>query len=114
MMRCSLKVPTGELATREDGRSLLLEVRRIRYIEAAGNYACVHVDERTHVIRETLAHLEALLQPFRFLRIHRSTLVNQEWISELSVDEKDAAVQLNDGHRLTVSRRSRHRLDLGA
>jgi two-component system LytT family response regulator len=109
----SPEVPGAEqLSTREDGQVVLLDVPAIDYIEAAGNYACVHVAERTHVLRETMQHLSDRLGQGRFLRIHRSTLVNASKIQSLEVAPGGpCAVRLRDGQRLEMSRRFRSKLD---
>jgi two-component system LytT family response regulator len=101
-----------QLSTREDGQVVLLDVPAIDYIEAAGNYACVHVAERTHVLRETMQHLADRLGQGRFLRIHRSTLVNAARIQSLEVAPGGPCmVRLRDGQRLEMSRRFRSKLD---
>jgi len=64
-------------------RVFFLRVDEIDWVEAAGNYLKLHAGGEEHLLRETMGNLEARLDPTRFLRIHRSTIVNIERIREL-------------------------------
>src|SRR5437764_7511855 len=55
----------------------------VLWIEAAGNYACIHTAKHSHLLRETLAHLEEKLSPHHFIRVRKSTIVNGACISEI-------------------------------
>jgi two-component system LytT family response regulator len=109
-MGCFLDADRARLAARVDGQLAFFVLRDISYIEAAGNYACLHVDGRTHVIRETMSRLEQLLRPCQFVRIHRSTLVNAAHVAEPLDHAASQAVRLEDGRPLAISRRVRRRL----
>ncbi len=99
------------LVIKTSGRIYFLPVREIDWIEAAGNYVRLHSGGQAHMIRETMAALETKLDPHKFLRIHRSTIVNIERIKELQPwFHGDYAVLLDDGARLTLSRSYRERL----
>ena len=100
--------PATRLALRTDGRMTLLDVDAVDWVEAADNYVCVHAGGTTHVVRGTLAELAARLDPRRFARVHRSTLVNIERIREVLPEGRDFAVVLRDGTRLALAR-GRHR-----
>ena len=77
----------------------------IDWCEAAGNYVCLHVGEQSHLLRETMNHLEFQLDPQRFVRIHRCTIVNVDRIQELrSSFNGEHIVLLLGGTRLTLSR----------
>ena len=71
---------------RESGRVYFVRVDEIEWIEAAGNYARIHVGPRDHLLRETMKMLEARLDPEKFLRIHRSMIVNVERIRQLGAE----------------------------
>lgn len=71
------------LAIRDGGSTVLLDVEDIDWIEAAGDYMCIHGAGRTHVMRATLKRLEALLDPGLFVRVHRSTIVNCRRVSSM-------------------------------
>ncbi|MCY1023872.1 LytR/AlgR family response regulator transcription factor [Pyxidicoccus sp. MSG2] len=100
------------LAVKEAGRVLLVPVEQIDWAEAEDYYVQVHVGGRAHLLRQSLRELEAQLDPRRFLRIHRSTLVNLERVKELQpLFHGEFWVLLHDGRRLKLSRSYRDRLD---
>jgi two-component system, LytTR family, response regulator len=99
------------LSVRDGNRVALLAVREIDWIDAAGDYMCIHAHGKTHVMRATMKELEALLDPALFLRIHRSTLVNAARIVEIAGhDNSEFFVHLDQGARLKVSRGYRDRV----
>lgn len=99
------------LVVKSAGRVFFLRVDEIDWVEAAGNYAKLHLGKESHLIRETMNGLEAKLDPNKFLRIHRSTLVNIDRIKELSpLFSGDYSVLLKTGAELTLSRNYRDRL----
>lgn len=80
----------------------------IDWIRADGNYVHIHAGGANYLHRETLRHLAGVLDPLRFLRIHRGTLVNIERIREVHpLFQGSAEVVLQDGTRLNLSRRFR-------
>jgi two-component system, LytTR family, response regulator len=96
------------LAIRNSDRITLLQTDEIDWIEAADNYVEIHVGKQVHLMRETLSNLEQRLQPYRFLRIHRSRLVNAHRIKELHpLFHGEYELVLADGTRLTSSRHYR-------
>jgi two-component system LytT family response regulator len=96
---------------RSAGRIFFLRVEDIDWLEAAGNYVRVHVGRESHFIRETLQSVEGRLDPTRFLRVHRSTVVNCDRIKELQpLFHGDYVVKLRDGTELTLSRNYREKL----
>ena len=104
--------PLARLPVRTKDRVVFLKTESIDWVQTADNYVRLHAGEEEHLLRETLAHLQARLDPARFLRIHRSTLVNVERIKELHpLFHGDHAVILQDGTELTLSRRYRSQLE---
>src|SRR5579863_9608241 len=100
-----------QLVVRNQGRVLFLKATDIDWIEAAGYYACLHVGADTHVLRRPLAELEQDLGEERFVRIHRSTIVNLERIRGLELQiGGEYEVVLGSKVRLRLSRRYRKRL----
>lgn len=103
---------------KNNGRTLLIPVDDVEWIETDGNYLLLHVGQMTHLLRETLQNMERRLNPRKFLRIHRSAMVNLDCIKELHmhVNGEDQIVILKDGHQLTLSRRFREKVSqaLGA
>ncbi len=99
------------LVIKSGGRVFFLRTEEIDWIEAAGNYVRLHAGGEKHLLRETMSKLEAQLDPGKFLRIHRSTIVNLERIQELQpAFHGDYVVLLRDGTRLTLSRNYRDKL----
>ncbi len=99
------------LLVRSDGRIRFVPVDDIDWIEAADNYARLHVGAERHLVRETMGSLEARLDPARFARIHRSTIVNLARIRELQPTfNGEYTVFLQTGSRLTLSRGYRETL----
>jgi two-component system LytT family response regulator len=89
---------------------LFLSVEDIDWIEAAGYYACLHVGSDTHILRRSLSELEQDLGDERFIRIHRSIVVNLERIRGLELQTGgEYEVVLKSKVRLRLSRRYRKR-----
>jgi two-component system LytT family response regulator len=100
------KPPRRErILVKSNGRIYFVRMPDIDYCQAAGNYVRLHVNKDTHLIRETMGHLEGDLDPVQFVRIHRSTIVNIDRIEEFRPSfEGEFVVVLRSGVRLTLSR----------
>ncbi|WP_394174400.1 LytR/AlgR family response regulator transcription factor [Thalassotalea litorea] len=70
------------LAIKDIGETSLVPTKDIIWIDAAGDYMCVHTDEKTHILRKTMKDLEQLLDPKTFIRTHRSAMVNKRYIDK--------------------------------
>ncbi len=93
------------------GRLWVVKTNEIDWIGAEADYACLHAQSKKHLLRETLSALESHLDSQKFLRIHRSTIVNLDRIQALeSLSHGEMALILKDGTRLTASRNYRARL----
>lgn len=96
---------------KSNGRTIILMIDEIDYIEAASNYLRVRAGKSAHLIRERLSQLEARLDPEKFARIHRSTIVNIERIKEMHpLFNGDQVLILHDGTQLMMSRSYREKL----
>lgn len=107
------RVPSGieRLVVRDDDRIVFVRTEDIDYVEAADYLAKIHVGETVHTIRESLTSLEEKLDSSRFVRIHRSTIVNLDRVKELQPWFHGAyAVILEDGTSLKLSRSRRKHL----
>lgn len=92
-------------------RVLLLNAEDVDWIEAAGNYVVLHVGTKRHLVRESMSRLEQQLDPQRFVRIHRSTIVQVKRIKEFyPASHGDYNVTLKDGQQLFLSRHYRKKL----
>jgi two-component system, LytTR family, response regulator len=99
------------LVMKASGRIIFVAVCDVDWFDAAGNYVRVHVGKAEYLIRETMNGLEAKLDPSRFLRIHRETIVNVEKVLELQpLFHGNFAVLLKNGAQLTLSRGYRARV----
>ncbi|HZI61696.1 MAG TPA: LytTR family DNA-binding domain-containing protein [Pyrinomonadaceae bacterium] len=100
------------LMIKASGRVVLLKVGEIDFIEADGNYAKLHVGRKAHLLREKMHDLEGRLDPAKFVRIHRSIIVNLDRIKELHPHfNGDYIVVLEDGRQLRLSRTRRENLE---
>jgi two-component system LytT family response regulator len=94
------------------GRIVLVDLSTVDWIEAADNYVTLHARRAEYLIRETLAAFEKQLDPARFVRIHRSVIVQIDRVVELQpASHGDLDARLQDGTVLTVSRTWRDRLE---
>jgi two-component system LytT family response regulator len=99
------------IVVKDGDRILFLRVDDVDWIEAADYYAKIHVGGSAYLIRETLANLEQQLDPERFVRIHRSTIVNLDRVQEMQPWFHGAfVVILVDGTELRLSRSRREHL----
>jgi hypothetical protein len=99
-------------AVRRKGREIMVEVADIDWIEASGNYAVLHVGEETFEIRSSLTKLEGELDPKRFVRVHKSHLVNIARVVEVTPwVNGDWRIRLQGGAEVNLSRRYRQRFE---
>lgn len=71
------------LAIRDGGATACVDIDAIDWVDAAGDYMCVHADGDTYVLRGTMKHLEQLLNPETFVRVHRSAIVNRHRVTSM-------------------------------
>ena len=95
-----------------DGQMYFVAVDDIDWIEAYGNYVRLHVGKGVHLIRETLGNIERKLDPTRFARVHRSSVVNLDRVARMDLwGAGDYVVLLKDGTKLKLSRWYRSRIE---
>ncbi len=93
------------------GRILFLPVSEIRWIAAEENYVRICTGTDTHLLRETMAHIEDRLDPQMFLRVHRSSIVNLQYVKEVRTEPNgDFSVVLVNGQKIAMSRSYRSRV----
>lgn len=101
----------SRLVVRDGSRVSFVRVEDIDWIDAAGNYVKLHVAGNVHLLREPLKTLETRLDPDRFLRVHRSAIVNLERIASVEpYFHGEYTLTLRDGTRITSSRTHSARL----
>lgn len=99
------------LSIKADGRILVCRTEEIVWLEAKGKNVCAHLEGRSHVFRDTLNGLEGRLDPQRFLRLHRSYIVNLDFVREVQRwFNHEMLVILKDGTKLQVSRNACEKL----
>lgn len=87
------------------GRTVFVRADAVEWIGADGDYAELHAGGRTYVVRETLHELATRLDPERFVRVHRSTIVRLDQVAEIQpLTNRDAVLRLHDGTPVRVSR----------
>jgi two-component system, LytTR family, response regulator len=102
---------TTRLVFKSRGRILFLSVEDIRWIEAEENYVRICTGAESHLLRETIGHMETRLDPKMFLRVHRSAIVNLRYVKEVkSENDGDATVLLISGEKIAMSRSYRSRV----
>ena len=101
------------LPIKEGGRTLCLNVKEIDWVDAAGDYMCIHAAGTTHVIRGTMKRLETGLNPLTFQRVHRSTIVNVHRVRELRPHMNgEYFLRLDCGNEIKLSRHYKEKLKL--
>ena len=99
------------MVIKSGGRAFFLKTDEIDWIEAEGKYVRLHVGKESYLVREAISGLEAQLDPKKFLRIHRSTIVNIDRVRELQPwFHNEYRVILRDGTELMLSRSCRKKL----
>jgi two-component system LytT family response regulator len=90
---------------RNGERTIFISPEEIDWVEAAGNYAILHLAKRTHILRETMSALESQLSGEMFCRVSRSAILNLRRVNELqSVSPGEHVAILADGQRIAISR----------
>lgn len=107
----ALKTPAPKLVIRDGDQVTWVPQDEIDWIDAAGDYMCVHTNGATHIMRQTMKRLEQALEPSILQRVHRSTIVN---INKIRGTEPhingEYFLALNSGQKLKLSRNYKHKL----
>jgi two-component system LytT family response regulator len=102
---------TTRMVFKSRGSILFLPVSEIRWIAAEENYVRIATSSDTHLLRETMARLEERLDPEMFLRVHRSSIVNLQYVKEVRTESNgDFSVVLVNGQKVAMSRSYRSRV----
>ncbi|MFC2953403.1 LytR/AlgR family response regulator transcription factor [Marinicaulis aureus] len=93
------------LSFKDGSKVVMLDADEIEWIDAAGDYMCIHAGGKTHIIRETMKALQTRLDPERFQRVHRSAIVNVKRVKELHPHSNgEYFLILDNGGELKLSR----------
>ncbi len=106
-----LKKPPARLAIKDAGKTTWVAQQDIEWIDAAGDYMCVHADGETHIMRKTMKELERELDADILQRVHRSTIVNVKQVKEMqSHINGEYFLTLKSGHTVKLSRTYKDKL----
>ena len=100
------------IAVKDVGETTRIPVKNVVWIDAAGDYMCVHcADGETHILRKTMKQLENELDPNQFIRVHRSVIVNSVEVAKvLTLSSGEYVIQLTNKHEIRVSRSYRDKV----
>src|SRR5215469_11760767 len=102
---------SNRFVVKDKKRIFFVPVSNVLWIEATGNYACIHTASNSHLLRDTLAHLEEKLAPHHFIRVRKSAIVNGACISEIRpMFDGVYDIVLAEETVVTSSRRYAHKL----
>ena len=107
----SAQEPARRILVRDGSRVHVLPIEKIDYAQAQDDYVCFRCEGKEYLKEQTLADLETALDPAKFVRIHRSYLLNLDRLARVETDERENRVAtLADGRRLPISRAGYARL----
>ncbi|MEM8569152.1 MAG: LytTR family DNA-binding domain-containing protein [Bacteroidota bacterium] len=105
------KSAANRLVVKDKGKVHILNHDDIRWLEAYDYYVKIHLQGHFLLLRESLKKLEVRLQPFGFLRVHKSAIVNSKYISSVEpVTSKEFMLDMKEGQRVKVSRNYKNSL----
>jgi two-component system LytT family response regulator len=120
-LRGSGEIETGEpavpqtpnwLPIRNGRETVRVPVQSIEWVDAAGDYLCIHASGHTHILRATMREMENLLDPRLFQRVHRSTIVNLTRVKSLRAHMNgEYFLRLEGGQELKLSRTYRDKVE---
>jgi two-component system LytT family response regulator len=103
--------PATRIIFKSRGRILFLPVADIHWVGAEENYVRLCTGPETHLLRETMSHLESRLDSQAFLRVHRSFIVNLNYVKEVRTEQEgESVVVMTDGQKVAMSRAYRSRI----
>jgi len=109
----ALEASAQILPIRQGRHTVRVPVASIQWIDAAGDYMCVHAEGDTHILRGTMKELEGVLDPRMFQRVHRSTIVNLRFVKSLRAHMNgEYFLTLEGGQELKLSRTYRDKIEL--
>jgi two-component system LytT family response regulator len=103
--------PLSRVLVRDGPRVHVIPIEAIDYIEAQDDYIAVHAGGKAHLKQQAISDIETALDPARFVRIHRSYILNLDRLARIELYAKDSRIAiLRDGARLPLSRAGNARL----
>jgi two-component system LytT family response regulator len=109
--KVSLSNYSDVLAIKDGSELTRVPVKDIIWIDAAGDYMCVHTEQKTHILRKTMKQLEESLDARHFVRSHRSTIINRHYVDKFcSQLNGEYFLVMSNGKELKVSRSYKERV----
>ena len=103
--------PPSRIIFKSRGRILFLPVSEIRWISAEENYVRICTGSETHLLRETMSRMEERLDARTFMRVHRSAIVNLQYVKEMRTESQgEFSILLLNGQKVAMSRSYRSRI----
>lgn len=97
--------PSSKIGIKSNGRILFIDPRDVLAVEAEGNYVLLRREKGSDLLRESISLIAEKLQPFGFIRIHRSVLVNASFVQDIRpCPTGEYQLRLRDGREYTVTR----------
>jgi two-component system LytT family response regulator len=107
----SRHLPSQRLVIKSGARMLFLQPEKVEWVEAEKDYVRLHVGKETHLVRETMNSFEKKLESRHFVRVHRSTIVNLDFVKEMKpLPSGEYDIVMRDGTPLRLSRGYRSRI----
>lgn len=102
----------SRILVKDSEKNVFIDVADIHWIECSGNYLKLHLSQKSHMIRSSLKNLQSKLDPYKFVRIHRSSMVNILEVEEIEPwFSGDFKVVLKSGKELRMSRNYKDNFD---
>jgi two-component system LytT family response regulator len=93
------------IALKAGGKIVFISSSEVVWVKAEGNYVCLKRESASHLLRESISHMAAKLEPHGFIRIHRSVLVNRSFVEEIGpLPTGEYFVRVTNGKEFTVTR----------
>ena len=96
------------LVVKSGNRIIVLLRDKVEWVEGEREYVRLHVGRESHLVRQTMNAIEQMLAPFGFVRVHRSTIVNLDYVKEMTpLESGDYEIAMRDSSKLRMSRKYR-------
>jgi len=96
------------LVVKSGNRIIVLLREKVEWVEGEREYVRLHVGRESHLVRQTMNAIEQMLAPFGFVRVHRSTIVNLDYVKEMTpLESGDYEISMRDSSKLRMSRKYR-------
>jgi DNA-binding LytR/AlgR family response regulator len=103
--------PPGRIAIRIKGGTRFVSTHCVLFVRAQGNYVLLQCESGSYTLRDSITAMQKQLEPYGFVRIHRSLLVNRSWVEEIqSYLSGDCGLRMSGGMKLKVTRTYKHNL----